>query len=90
MLVNPVVVRSADGDQVLYRVRSSLRTSKDVVRVDRAEASDLGDEPLRSASSITVEYLLPYVFRNSERLPFLAGSPELVSEPGALERLGAL
>ena len=90
MLVNPVVVRSADGDQVLYRVRSSLRTSKDVMRVDRTEASDLGDESLRSASLIPVQYLLPNVFRNFERLPFLAGSTQLVSEPGTLERLSAL
>lgn len=54
MLVDPVVVRSADRDQILDRVRSTLRTSQNVVRVDRTEASDLGDERSGSASSIPV------------------------------------
>ena len=44
MLMYPVVMCSADCDQVLDRVLAALRASENVVRVDRSEATDLGDE----------------------------------------------
>ena len=68
--MDPVMVRTADGDEILDGVRSTLRAAKDVMRIDRAVASDVGDKSLCSTSSISVEYLLTDVFRYAEALSF--------------------
>ena len=70
MLMYPVVMCSADCDQVLDRIFAALRASEHMVRVDRSEASDLGNEALCSTSSITVDDLLTDVFWHAECFPF--------------------
>lgn len=58
MLMDPVVMGSADRDQVVCAVGPSLGSAQNMMGIDRAPASDLGDEALGSASSISGDDLL--------------------------------
>lgn len=80
MLMYPVVMCSADSDEVFDRVLAALRASEDMVRVDRSEAFDLGDEALCSTSSITIDDLITDVFRYAECFTFACRASELIAE----------
>ena len=80
MLVDPVVMLTADRDQVLDCVLAALGASENVVRVDRSEASDLGNESLRSTPLITIHHLVTDRFRYAESLTFADRASQLPSK----------
>lgn len=86
MLMDPVVMGSADSDEVLDCVWSTLRASKHMMRIDWPETLDLGDRSHGTTATVTVEHLFPDLFRNSESVSFPASSSKLVSETGLSER----
>ena len=80
MLMDPVMVGTADRYQVLDRVCATLRATQDVMRVDRSVALDIGDEALGSTSLISCEDLISDISRHSERFPFPRGASDLLAD----------